>query len=298
MSILIIHPIYTIGTEYSSNLDVCFLNENNIFNEYAKQTKTHLNTIDVFKHYFHTKLFSYINPEPLINQYDMYKNIIHVFFKLLSEYKIKKVYIYNSHFFDILVSTIQVVPELQNKYNKTSIIVLFFNKYTWHEQYYEQYIELTCKYKYDIQIVESERDIQLYTSMDISYDKCSTDDFKYIYINCKIYPYLDSNFVLWEYTISKFINELYGIIPASQTKLNMELILNIYINLNTTQYTNLYYICNNIDSYISAENIYLKKYSVDFNTIDSVLLLFFIKLKLKTKSLEYNYNYTINYFLV
>lgn len=304
MTILTIQPIYKIGTSGTSELDVCFLNKLNLFNQYATQTNLFLDTIELFRSYFLSKTsakHTVLNPcvTPLIVDFKQHcKNLIHVFFKILTEYRITKINIYNPHFFEILISQLQSCGQLTRLQKYSHMISLFVNKYTWPESYYSQYLVLTDNYKYNIPINDSLNDTELFSSININYDTCSTDTYKQITINCNIFPFLGSISGTWQDTISKFIDDLYNQVQPTQTELQVQITLNIYMHLNTSLLLNLLYITENINTYLPLDVVYLEKYTVDFNTIDSVMMLLFIKLKIDNPEFVYDHDCIINYYVV
>jgi hypothetical protein len=320
MTLLIIHPIYVIGTQHTSALDVCFFNGDNLFNQYAKQTNLFLDTIELFKTYFLSKTSIQErrdNPQLLaltIDYKQHCKNLIHVFFKIITEYRITKIHIYNPYFFDMLITELQTSRQLHKLKQKpyANIITLFVNKYTWPYSYYSQYLSLTHENNLDILIEESTKDSDLFSTININYKPSSTITNKYVDINCNIYPFLKaitgtvctgvthdiSVSGAWHQIITKFIDDLYNQIHPNQEELNLSVTLNVYLHLNTTQILNLIYIVDNINTYIPLDTVYLNKYQVDFNTIEHILRFLLIKLKLDSPDFLYEYDCSINYFLV
>lgn len=304
MTILIIHPIYVIGTQHTSDLDICFFNKDNLFNQYSNTTNLFLDTIELFKTYLLSKTSiqdRHDNPQLLaltIDYKQHCKNLIHVFFKIITAYQITKIHIYNPHFFDILITELQTTHMLHKLQKYAHMITLFVNKYTWHDTYYSQYLLLNNDNKYNISIEIPYNELNLNSTISIDYETSSTITDKHITITCHIYPFLTSIKSIWDQIITKFIDELYTQVEPTQLELSLQIKLNIYIHLNTTQIQNLVYIANNINTYMPIDAVYLKDYTVDFNTIEPVLILFLIKLKLRNQAILYDYDCSINYFLV
>lgn len=304
MTILTLQPIYTLGTSGTSELDICFLNKTNLFNQYATQTNLFLDTVELFHTYFSAKTCVHVqqaNPcvIPITIEFKQHsKNLIHVFFKILTEYRITKIHIYNPHFFEILISQLQACGQITSLQKYSHMITLFVNKYTWPESYYTQYLALTDNYKYNIQINESPKDTELFSSIHINYDTCSTVTYKKITINCNIFPFLGSISGTWQDTITKFIDDLYNQVQPTQTELQVQITLNVYMHLNTTQILNLLYIIENINTYSPLDVVYLKEYTVDFNTIEPLMMMLFIKLKIDNPEFIYDHDCIINYFVV
>lgn len=306
MTVLIIHPMYVIGSRYTSNLDICFFNKDNLFNQYAKQSKLFLDTIELFKTYFLSKTTIQErrdNPRLLsltIDYKQHCKNLIHVFFKIITEYRITKVYIYNPYFFDMLITELQASQQLNKLHKKpyANILSLFVNKYTWPDSYYSQYLSLTHDNKLLIPIEESTKETELFSNININYKPSSTITNKYVDINCNIFPFLTSITDIWQQIITNFIDDLYCQVQPNQKELTLHVNLNIYLHLNTTQILNLVYIADNINTYIPLDTVYLTNYQVDFNTIEPILTLLLIKLKIDNPDFLYDYDCSINYFLV
>lgn len=306
MTVLIIHPIYVIGKQYTSDLDICFFNKDNLFNQYANMSNLFLDTIELFKTYFLSKISiqeRHNNPQLLaltIDYNQHCKNLIHVFFKIISEFHITKIHIYNPYFFDILITELQSSCQLHKLQKKpyANIITLFVNKYTWPATYYSQYLLLTHDNKLSIQIEESTNETDLFNTININYKQSSTIANKYIDITINSYPFLTSINDTWKHVINKFMEDLYKKIHPDQEELILHVNINIYLHLNTTQLLNLVYIADNINTPIPLDAVYLKDYSEGFNSIEYVLMLLLIKLKLDKPDFLYDYNYTINYFLV
>ena len=304
MTILIIHPIYLIGTQYTSSLDICFFNNDNLFNQYASQTKLFLDTIELFKTYFLSKTTiqdRHVNPRLLTLSIDYKqhcKNLIHVFFKIITEYQITKINIYNPQFFDILITELQTSNQINKLQKYANILSLFVNKYTWPDTYYAQYLALTHDNKYNIPIEASTKETDLFSTINVNYRPSSTVTNKHVDINCNIYPFLTSIKDTWQQIITKFIDDLYEQFHPNQEELYLQVTLNIYLHLNTTQFLNLIYIADNITTHMPIDAIYLTNYPVDFTSIECVLTLLLVKLKLDNPAIVYDYNCAINYFLV
>lgn len=298
--------MYIIGTQHTSDLDICFFNRDNLFNQYAKQTNLFLDTVELFKIYFLSKTSTQerrANPCLLsltIDYKQHCKNLIHVFFKLITEYRITKIHIYNPYFFDILITELQAAQQLHKlqKQPYANMITLFVNKYTWPDSYYSQYLLLTHDNKLSIPIEESTKETDLFSTININYKPISTLTDKYIDINCNIYPFLTSIKDTWQQTITKLMDNIYSQVQSDQEELTLHVNLNVYLHLNTTQILNLVYISDNINTHIPLDAVYLSNYSVDFNTIEPILMLFLIKLKLDNPDFLYDYDCAINYFLV
>lgn len=304
MTVLIIHPMYVIGTQHTSELDICFFNKDNLFNQYANQTNLFLDTIELFKTYFLSKTSiheSNVNPCVLaltIDYKQHCKNLIHVFLKIITEYSITNIHIYNPYFFDILITELHASQQLNKLQKYANMISLFVNKYTWHDSYYSQYLLLTQDNIFCIPIEKATKETDLFSSININYRQSSTITNKYIDINCNIYPFLTSITGAWYQTITKFIDDLYCQVQHNQKDLTLHVNLNIYLHLNTTQILNLVYISDNINTHIPLDAVYLNNYPVDFNSIEYILTLLLIKLKLNKTDIVFNYDYSINYFLV
>jgi hypothetical protein len=304
MTILIIHPIYVIGTQHTSDLDICFFNKDNLFNQYASQTKIFLDTIELFKTYFLSKTSIQEcrgNPQLLaltIDYKQHCKNLIHVFFKIITAYHITKIHIYNPYFFDMLITELQTTHMLHKLQKYAHMITLFVNKYTWPDTYYAQYLLLTHDNKYNASIEIPYNELNLNSTISIDYKPSSTITNKYIDINCNIFPFLTSIIGTWQQIITKVMDDLYKQIHPNQKQLTLSVTLNIYLHLNTTQILNFVYIADNINTHIPFDAVYLKDYSVDFNTIEPILTLLLIKLKLVNPEFLYVYDCAINYFLV
>lgn len=304
MTILIIHPIYIIGTQYTSALDICFFNKNNLFNQYAIQTNLFLDTIELFKTYFLSKLSiqeRHDNQRLLTLSIDYKqhsKNLIHIFLKIITAYQIEQIHIYNSQFFDILITELHISNQMHKLQKYANMITLFVNKYTWHDTFYGQYLLLTHDNKYKIPIEYSSMETDLISTISINYKPLSTVINKHVDINCNIYPFLTSIEDTWQQIITNLMTDLYEQVYPFQKELHLQVNLNIYLHLNTTYLLNLIYIADNINTQLPIDSIYLQKYPVDFNSMLYVLALLFIKIKHANPDIIYDYDCTINYFLV
>ena len=132
MQKLIIYPSFTLGPrDKISALDVYLLSSNNIFDMYSAELSTPINTRMILNNYFSLKYNPEKIPDMLFNTHCII--LMHVFLKIITEYKITDIYIYNLHFFDIFYKVFENSPNFA-KYNDK--ITLMIDSVLWQDDQY------------------------------------------------------------------------------------------------------------------------------------------------------------------